>query len=157
MSIDGKPVPNGDTLIYAIRYKNTASEKVTVTITDTVPEHTTYVDGSADNGGVYNAGKLTWTLEVAPGAEVTVSFRVKVSASIGTTVRNKAEVLEGKNRYSTNEVTNSVTAPETPLTPQTGDATHIQLWFALLFVSGGGLVTASIYGRKRKEAELENN
>ncbi len=41
--------------------------------------------------------------------------------------------------------------PEYPDSPQTGDATNLHLWFALLFVSGGGIFGTTLYSRKRKE------
>lgn len=34
--------------------------------------------------------------------------------------------------------------------PQTGDASNLSLWFALLFVSGGVLMGTAVIGRKRK-------
>ncbi len=101
LNIDGKKVYAGDTLVYAISYKNTSTEKATVTITDTIPEHTTYVDGSADNNGVYNEGKLTWNLEVEAGATVTVTFKVTVNNVSDVTVANKATIVEGRNVYTT--------------------------------------------------------
>ena len=41
--------------------------------------------------------------------------------------------------------------PEYPDSPQTGDNTNLHLWFALLFVSGGGIFGTTLYVRKRKE------
>ncbi len=41
--------------------------------------------------------------------------------------------------------------PEIPTSPQTGDNSNLNLWLALLFVSGGGIIGTSIYGRKKKE------
>lgn len=42
---------------------------------------------------------------------------------------------------------------ETSNSPQTGDNGNIRMWFALLFVSSGGLLGATAYARKRKETE----
>ena len=151
VNIDGKFVPQGETLIYAIRYKNTASEKITVTITDTIPDHTAYVEGSADNGGVYADGVITWTLEIEAGAEVTVSFKVKIDQLSDATLRNQASAVEGKNSYTTNEVTNPTGKPEIPSNPQTGDHMQLYLWIAILFVSGGVLTATLIIGNKKKE------
>ncbi len=151
VNIDGKSVQNGETLVYTIRYKNTSTEKASVTITDTVPQYTAYVENSADNGGVYKDGVITWTLDVEVGAEVTVSFKVLVKDTDGQTVRNKATVLEGKNTYTTNEVTTPVEKPTSPSVPQTGDGANLHLWFALLFVSSGGIITTAICGKKKKE------
>lgn len=48
---------------------------------------------------------------------------------------------------------NAKTAPETLYSPATGDNEYIWMWFALLFVSGGGLLGTTAYRRKRKETE----
>ena len=152
VNIDGKAVEKGEVLVYTISYKNTSSEKASVTIEDTVPAYTYYVDGSADNGGSYAGGVITWNLEVDPGSEVTVSFKVKVDGKNGDAVLNKATVLEGKNTYTTNSVSNTVTVEEiVPPGPQTGDRTNLILWFTLLFVSGSGVIASSVYGKTRKE------
>lgn len=34
--------------------------------------------------------------------------------------------------------------------PQTGDESHVALWFALLLISGGALITTTVLGKKRK-------
>ena len=40
--------------------------------------------------------------------------------------------------------------PENPDSPQTGDNSMMGLWIAVLFVSGFGVVTTTVYGKKRK-------
>lgn len=40
--------------------------------------------------------------------------------------------------------------PEYPRSPQTGDNTNLHLWFALLFVSGGAVITLTVVDRKRR-------
>jgi len=151
-NIDGKEVECGDILIYEITYKNTSSEKVSVTITDTVPVYTTYIGGTADNDGVYKDGVLTWVLEVEAGASVTVSFKVKVdNLNAKATVKNKAVVVEGKNTYTTNEVSTPTTNPVAP--PQTGINPRLWMWSALMFVSGSGVIGTALFGRKRKTEE----
>ena len=151
VNMDGKSVNTGDTLIYAISYKNTSGEKATVTVTDTVPENTSYLDGTADNGGVYRDGVITWTLDVEPGAVATVTFKVKVNQVIGVTIKNKATVREGNNGYTTNEVSNTVSNPQIPSIPQTDDTVNLQLWFTVLFLSCGALVTVVACGKKRED------
>ena len=37
--------------------------------------------------------------------------------------------------------------------PQTGDNSHMALWIAVLFVSGGALIVTGIYSRKKKHSE----
>lgn len=45
------------------------------------------------------------------------------------------------------------TNPENPDSPQTGDNSMMGLWIALLFVSGFGVVTTTVYGKKRKSVK----
>ena len=40
--------------------------------------------------------------------------------------------------------------PQTPTSPQTGDNSNLALWIALLFISGGAVVTLTVVDRKRK-------
>lgn len=164
VNIDGKPVAAGDKLIYTIRYTNTADEQATVQIIDTIPAHTAYVSGSADKGGVYADGKITWQLDVPARQSVTVSFAVTVKAGAeNVTVANKAQVTEGENVYTTNTVTNRVPAKEQPpvkpdpkppvVVPQTGDTSSLYLWIGLAVVSGFGAVATAVYGRKKETEE----
>ena len=112
VSIDGKTVQPGDELTYRITYTNATGSEADVTITDVIPMYTTYVDGSASNGGVYADGVITWTLKLAHGESVSVSFNVKVNEdAAGETVVNDADVKEGENTYKTNEVTNPIPTP----------------------------------------------
>ncbi len=150
VNIDGKTVKCNDILIYTISYKNTSLEKVTVKITDTIPEYTTYEEGSADNNGVYKDGVITWNLEVEAGESVTVSFKVKVGYAISAAITNKAVVTEGKNVYITNEVSTQNNNPDSN-SPQTGS--NFYIWFSLMFVSIGGLVVTAFGGKKRNETE----
>ena len=43
--------------------------------------------------------------------------------------------------------------PENPDSPQTGDNSMMGLWIALLFVSGFGVVTTTVYGKKRESVK----
>lgn len=155
VSIDGKKVLVGDVLVYTINYKNVSKETATVTIKDFIPEYTSYVADSADNGGLLEAGAITWTLEVEAGGDVTVSFKVKVEGdgSNDVVITNAADVLEGRNEYLTNEVTNTTDTPDIPH-PPTSDSDNIWKWITLLFVSGAGFTGVKIY--KKKETETEN-
>ena len=113
VSVDGKEVKAGDELIYSISYTNNFTKVATVTITDAIPQHTTYVEGSADNNGVYSDGLISWTMEVPAGETITVSFKVKVNEDAeGVTLSNIATVVEGKNEYITNEIVNTTELPE---------------------------------------------
>ena len=104
-NIDGKRVEAGQILDYAITYKNTTDDDVDATIKDRIPEHTKFV--SAEDGGIFKDGTVTWTKRVAKGQSVTVRFKVKVDSDVnGEIIKNKAKVNDGKNDYDTNEVTN---------------------------------------------------
>ena len=150
IAIDGQKVAAGDVLVYTISYVNTAQEVANVTITDTIPAFTSYVEGSAE-GGVYENGVLTWNLEVEPGASVSVSFQVKVEEVDGTAITNTATVVEGKNVYTTNGVSNPTDKPYVPESPITGDGSDVQLWYGMMFVSCIGLAVLVLFGKKQEE------
>lgn len=105
VSIDGKKVSVGDILQYSITYTNADDAVAEVAITDHIPANTTYVEGSANNGGVYAAGKLIWTLTLAGGESKTVTFQVKVDAP-DVFIENQATASSGNNVLDTNVVTN---------------------------------------------------
>ena len=146
-SIDGAIVNYGDTLQYTITYTNSAKETATITITDRIPQYTSYVEGSADNGGIYADGVITWVLDVAPGETVTVTFQVIVDYALEAVITNQAAIQEGNNSYTTNEVTNKIYEEKNP---STGDNAQHLLWMALAVVSGAVLVTLAIVEKKRK-------
>ena len=98
ISIDGQSVSVGDTLTYEIFFANAEKDAVNVTITDTIPNGTKYVEGTAGNGSYAN-GVLTWNLTNVPsGQTVSVTFDVTVE-NPGVTIANQA-VIEGENLYS---------------------------------------------------------
>ena len=141
-SIDGNKVTAGQVLTYSVTYTNTTNTARDVTITDVIPEHTTYVDGSADNGGTYDPATrtVTWTQNVASGDTLTVTFQVKVNkGEKDVTVVNTAHVSDGLIDTDTNTTTNPVVPkPRKSRTPYTGDdALQITLMFA---VAGGAAV-----------------
>ena len=153
VSIDGRKVLVGDVLVYAISYTNTSKESANVTIVDTIPQYTSYVIGSADNAGVFENGKITWNLEVAPDQTVTVTFKVRVEDGGGNaSIANKAQVLEGRNVYTTNEVINPSDTPVIP-NPPTSDGNNLWKWITLLFISGTGLKGIKKYKKNRTEAD----
>jgi len=124
INIDGKRVEPGQVLTYAITYKNTTGEKVTATIKDKIPAHTSFV--SAENGGVNNNGTVTWNVPVEKDKSVTVKFNVKVDEKVnGNTIKNDAKVFDGKNEYTTNEVTNPTPTGPKKEVFKTGTTTNI--------------------------------
>lgn len=103
----GSGVALGDELTYTIGYKNTEGASATVTITDTVPAGTEFVEfvgEHKDAGSKDNDGNLTWTLKDVPaGKEGTVQFKVRVtedafkSGGASGDISNQASVTVGNN------------------------------------------------------------
>ena len=163
VSIDGQQVQEGDELLYKVSFTNTSREAVDIRITDVIPENTTYVTGSADQGGVYADGALVWSMEeVAAWSTVTVTFKVTVNSGIGTaTIDNQATATDGTNQYESRLVSNytveekedPIDDPHIPPIPKTDDVIDLQLWITLLLLSCGALVTVLVYGKKKTEAE----
>ncbi|SFE65029.1 Cna B-type domain-containing protein [Peptostreptococcus sp. D1] len=159
--IDGKEVKVGETLTYKVSYHNTTGKGQKVVIEDKIPEFTSYVEGSADNNGVYKDGKIIWTKEnVAAGETFEVTFKVKVEKSAsGKTLINEALVRAGKNESKTNKITNPV--PEIPPTPpidepkkpgtlpKTGDGANLSLYAGLILLSGSVLIVLGIRRREK--------
>lgn len=116
---NGSGVALSDELTYTIGYKNTESEPATVTITDTVPAGTKFVEFAGDHkdvGSRDNDGNLTWTLtDVPAGKEGTVQFKVRVtedafkSGGASGNISNQASVTVGNNpAVKTNTTTDEV-------------------------------------------------
>jgi uncharacterized repeat protein (TIGR01451 family) len=77
-SVDKATVNPGGALVYTLTYSNTGSAATGVTISDVVPEHTTFV--SASHGGTNVAGTVRWTIgNVAAGASGSVTLTVRLS------------------------------------------------------------------------------
>lgn len=115
----GSGVKLGDELTYTISYKNTEGAPATVTITDTVPAGTKFVEFAGDHKDAAskdNDGNLTWTLTNVPaGEEGTVQFKVRVtegafkSGGASGDISNQASVTVGNNpAVKTNTTTDQV-------------------------------------------------
>ena len=146
-NIDGKGVQPGQKLTYQITYKNTTGEERDVTITDKLPAHTSFV--SADNGGKFANGKITWTAKVADGQTLKVTFTVKVDKNeTGQILNNPATVNDGVNDFNTNTVKNPT--PKVPKNPDTGDFNNIMLFLLMLLGSSGALVSGMAIKRREE-------
>lgn len=115
----GSGVRLGDELTYTIGYKNTEGASATVTITDTVPAGTEFVEFAGDHkdaGSKDNDDNLIWTLKDVPaGKEGTVQFKVRVtedafkSGGASGDISNQASVTVGNNpAVKTNTTTDEV-------------------------------------------------
>ena len=115
----GSGVALGDELTYTIGYKNTEGASATVTITDTVPAGTEFVEFAGDHkdaGSKDDDGNFTWTLtDVPAGKEGMVQFKVRVtedafkSGGASGDISNQASVTVGNNpAVKTNTTTDQV-------------------------------------------------
>ena len=93
------------------------------TLVDPLPDHVTYVDGSATEGGIYDAARhaVVWTLDPAVTDETMFRFAVKVEGSApgGSVISNTAEVVAtGANGMQAEFRSNTVdvrVAPQAPI------------------------------------------
>ncbi len=155
ISMDGKTVKVGDILIYKISYTNSDDFSADVKITDTIPKYTSYVENSADNGGIYEKGDLTWNIRLAAGETKVVSFMVKVD-QVGNTLENEARAFESGNEIRTNKVSNPVSGDEF-VPPLTGDRADLYMWAVILFISGGSIIGVVVYEKKRREHKTDSD
>jgi uncharacterized repeat protein (TIGR01451 family) len=163
--IDGEKVQPGDELTYAVKYTNTTGDDVKTVISDVIPEHTTYVTDSADNGGKYDSASKTvnWSLSVKNGESITVTFRVKIDdGANGIELVNTAAVNAGGKDYTTNTTRNiTPDMPTKPVNtsavksekavPETGDHSSIAVYATLLLASGLSAVCLLILGKKHRK------
>ncbi len=93
------PVGSGGEITYQITCQNEGNSRATgLIITDTIPEHTEYISGSASQNGIYdeNTRELTWQFySLNPASSQLVEFKVKVDPglSLGTTIFNTVSVF----------------------------------------------------------------
>ena len=126
ISVDGGMAGVGDELLYTIDWA--AEADGTLIITDTIPDGTEYVEGSADSEGVYEeaTNTITWTFEnLTEGDKGTATFRVEITEDAVNydTIRNTAYIQIGEDgpKTATNEVTTDIPKKEvSDATPETG-------------------------------------
>lgn len=88
-------VKEGDTIQYTLTITNSGTaDAINVYVRDVIPASTSYVAGSADHGGVYDAAlrRVDWIITSVPaGGAFSVSFAVTVDAvSDATLIQNAA-------------------------------------------------------------------
>lgn len=91
---NGAPVRPGDQLVYSIVVRNSGRATATnVSVTDALDPSLEFV--SADAGGTFAAGTVSWTLpSIAVGASqtVTLTARVRTPLRNGTVIANQAQI-----------------------------------------------------------------
>jgi uncharacterized repeat protein (TIGR01451 family) len=97
-------VKAGDVLTYTITLVNDGVEPKSVTMTDAIPIHTSYIAGSASAspqiGTLGNAGDIRWAGTLPGGVEVRIAFAVQVDPGLEETymVSNVAIIESGPDR-----------------------------------------------------------
>ncbi len=97
-----------------------------------------------DEHGVYK------TLTVKHGEKVTMP---DVPTKDGYTVAWDKELDTVQEDVTVKAVYTEIPVVEEPSAPQTGDNSHMALWIALLFISGGAVITLTVVDRKKKAAK----
>ncbi|MCI0394393.1 MAG: M36 family metallopeptidase [Chloroflexi bacterium] len=87
-SADPDPAVAGQPLTYILRVQNDTSGTLTgVALSDAVPAQTSYIPGSASDGGSESGGVVTWpSITMLSGSVVTRTFQVLVSAGASSIV-----------------------------------------------------------------------
>ena len=147
--------------------KNDATGKFVfpVQVFEEAKDYIFYVDeingGSTIKGITYDSAKYTVTIPVRDDGvgnlyvdEANIKYDKHKDGKTEST-----SALSFTNNYilqtdtpNTQNSPNSPSKPElsSPNIPQTGDNTNLHLWFALLFVSGGGFFGTALYNKKKK-------
>ncbi len=91
----------GDIITYKISVKNTSAVKFeNITVSDTIPEGTIYVEDSIDNNGnISEDGELTWKIDLDSGEEKVVSYKVRVTLEADS----QEEIIQIDNTAKVNE------------------------------------------------------
>ncbi len=131
-------VEPGDVVTYRLTVSNTSDGPAEgVVVRDQIPEGLEYVEGSASNDGVLDAGQLVWSLgDLAGQASISVTFDVKVPevdepttwTNMGTVTSTDDHGNEGDPDDSNEVIIKTPNAPkpgetpgETPNAPGPGD------------------------------------
>ena len=138
-NIDNQEVKANDVLTYKITYKNTSDRELDVTITDELPKHTDYVNGST----VYDdfaQNRLTWRRRMAPEETVEVSFKVRVNQDVdGHILQSSAQVSTDMFTLETNRTSNPTAIKKYVLPETGGNGTILYLWGGSVITLGSAL------------------
>ena len=143
---------NGET-VELTEYSNvivTATEDLVITVEGI--ELKTYTITFKDENGVYKTltykhGETVVMPDVPTKEGYTVKWDTTLDKATGDVTVNAVYTEIPKDNESENGQENK---PTDTTSPQTGDNSNMALWIALLFVSGGALITLTVVERKRK-------
>jgi uncharacterized repeat protein (TIGR01451 family) len=101
-------VEGGDILTYTLVARNRSAISATAMLTDAIPNHTTYVPGSAQASSgsmpTVQDGQVRWSGQVITGTPVVVQFAVEVTTtglSVGDVITNVAALDDGLGNVAT--------------------------------------------------------
>jgi gliding motility-associated-like protein/uncharacterized repeat protein (TIGR01451 family) len=133
----------GEELTYTISVENKGNVDLNgLTIADVIPAGTTYVGGSASNGGSLTSNTLNWTVNVPYGETLNVSFKVKVNNN-----------LTGISQIANTATVDDPNDPSNPV-PQTPTAPPIETSQRRDYTSSKSVVDADGDGRTKAGEEL---
>jgi len=98
-SVSAGTAEPGAVLTYTLVLRNTGNMIGSVSLTDTLPAHTTWAGWVTPNNAQFNAGTITWAGKVELGVDQVVAYRVQVDTPLdnNTLITNAATVADGVN------------------------------------------------------------
>ncbi len=168
ISVDGRDIPNGESVTYYITVKNTSNKTADMKVEDKIPEHLEVI--SMDNGAIAEDSVIIWKMQNVPAGETrTVGFTAKVKGDQEPQeVSNKAYLMIGDKKLSSNEVkikipavkkieilgetvkplNNTETPPDRGSLGErkvpTGDRQNILVWILIAMCAFAGIVVVRI-------------
>ncbi len=109
---------------------------------------------TAIEGMVYDESAVAASVKITLGEDGILKAQITQNGEAAEAIiASFKNIYEGKPEPALTPTPEPEPTPEPayPDSPKTGDDTNLHLWFALLFVSGGGIFGTGLYGRKRKE------
>ena len=128
--LNGGYIEPGDTLRFTLRFRNDGEVPASdVTVNDDYDDGVVAEVSDISNGGQEADGRVEWVLaeELAPGAEQTVSYRVRLRSGISesTEATNRAAIFIGSVQVDSAQTTMIIEPPEPP--PDSGTQPGTQL------------------------------
>ncbi|MCG2769215.1 MAG: S8 family serine peptidase, partial [Anaerolineae bacterium] len=130
VTVDREAARTGDTLTYHVLLRNSSGSDVERgELVNPVPEHTTYVLGSATGGAIYDelANQITWEGGVGGGSSRAISFQATIADGLpnNTVITNTARISdEACGRY-TRTATTIVQVPDLSPSSKSVDKTLV--------------------------------
>lgn len=116
-SVQSTLIPGGE-ILYTITVQNNNPQDLTVDIKDSIPSKTTYVEGSASDGGKKTGNQVVWEKVTIPACQKAQrTFKVKVDEGLTSdgVINNKATATSEDVTKTSNETENKYTVPRAQL------------------------------------------